>query len=74
MHHQSPVLIHHLAYLLSYARKHPLKKRSGILLGGPAISLNITIPISGVSHILHSYPHRIRTPVGDCPNTTNDFS
>jgi hypothetical protein len=68
IHHRSRLLIHHLAYLLAYAHKHPLKGRSWILLGGPAISLNIIVPISGISHILHSYPYRIRTPSGDCPN------
>jgi hypothetical protein len=62
-------LIHHLAYLPAYAHRHPLKRRSWILLGGPAISLNIIIPIWGISHILHSYLNRIRTPPGDCPNS-----
>ena len=47
----------------------PLKRR-GWVLRGPAISLNIIIPISGTSHILHSYPYRTRRPSGDCPNTT----
>jgi hypothetical protein len=56
----------------SYAHRHPLKRRSWILLGGPAISLNIIIPISGISHILHSYSYRIRTPSGDCPDTNGN--
>jgi hypothetical protein len=63
IHHRGRLLIHHLAYLLAYAQRIPSK-------GGPAISLNIIIPISGISHILHSYPYRIRMPSGDCPNTS----
>ena len=34
----------------------PRKGRAGFFFEGPAISLNIIIPLSGTPHILHSYP------------------
>jgi hypothetical protein len=53
------------AHELNWLRTHganPLKGTTENFLGGPAISLNIIIPISGTPHILHSYLYRTRMP------------
>lgn len=69
MHHWNRLLIYHLAYLLAYVQRELLEKEGLNPLKRTSDSLNITIVISGTSQILHSYPYRIRTPLGDYPNS-----